>query len=329
MKHAARAMVLLLAVLFCILPVRAAESENTESYFTEWADGLDQIMAEYMEAHGLSAQNFAMGYLYTGTGEYWYFNQDKVMTAGSIYKVPLNMRITEMVASGERSWDDHVYGMPLAEAQRMSITYSKNEVSYALQSYCAGFNGFYYPAYRAELLKYSGWTESQIPENYYTTNTFTASFMLTTLSILYQDAALYSNIIGYMKDAYPGRYFRLYEGDYTIAHKYGAFGGAVNDIAIVYTPTPFLLVVMTQYVENAEQVLGELCRLMTDYTLSLDAKYEAERQADIAVAAALAQSLAAEEAEASRQALLIEQAEIRLRELSDSFALSAMQLCLP
>lgn len=335
MKRLMRLTALLLALSLCILPVHAAEPEDGTVYFTEWSEGLDEIMANYMAEHNLSEKNFSMGYLYTGTGEYWYFNQDKVMTAGSIYKVPLNMRITEMVADGERSWDDYICGLPLAEAQRMSVTYSKNDISYALQSYCAGISDFYYPAYRTELLKYSTWTEAQIPEDYYTTNTFTADFMLNILSILYQGSDFYSNVIGYMLDAHPGEFFRLYEGEYEIAHKYGSYEGALNDIGIVYTPEPFLLVVMTQNVGGAEKILGELCRLMTEYTVQLSAKYEAERQACINEAETLARSLAAAEAaeaeaaySAIQQTALTELAEAYVAELADALALSILHLSL-
>ena len=168
--------------MLCILPIHAAEPEEPQ-YFTEWSEGLDEIMAEYMAANGLSERNFAVGYLYTGTGEYWYFNEDKMMVGGSLYKLPLNMRITEMVANGERSWNDYVHGMPLAQAQRMSVEHSENDVSIDLQHYCAGFRWGYYTTYRAELLKYSGWSEDEIPVGYYGSNTFSAEYMLKESSL--------------------------------------------------------------------------------------------------------------------------------------------------
>jgi len=335
MKLTTRVLALLMAVLLCILPVHAAEPEDEAQYFTEWSEGLDAIMAEYIATNGLSERNFAMGYLYTGTGEYWYYNEDKMMVGGSIYKLPLNMRITEMVAAGERSWNDYVGGMPLAEAQRMSVTHSNNDISIALQHYCAGFRWGYYTTYRAELLKYSGWSEDEIPVGYYGSNTFSAEYMLNTLAILHQNSDFYNNIIGYMKDASPGLYFRRNQGEYEIAHKYGMLDNIIHDVGIVYTPTPFLLVVMTQDVYG-ERILGELCQLMTEYTLNLDAKYEAERQAGIDKAEAIALALAAEEAaeaeavySAAQLSALTEQTEADAAALADALALATLQLCLP
>lgn len=306
MKHLLRITALLLALSLCVLPVWATEpEEETSDYFTEWSEGLDEIMADYMAEHGLTEDNFAMGYLYTGTGEYWYFNEEAMMIGGSIYKVPLNMRITEKVAAGELSWDDRVHGHILEEAMRQSITYSNNDISHSLQRYLVGYRYGYYRAYREEIAKFSGKTLEDMPADYIYTNRFSAEYMLNTLVYLYEHSEDFEHIIGFMKDAHPGRYFRLYEGEYEIAHKYGMLDTALNDIAIVYTPNPFLLVVMTDGAYPSEQILGELCQLATEYTLELDAKYEQERQAaiaDAAAKAAAAEAVQAQIAAANRSA---------------------------
>ena len=54
----------------------------------------------------------------------------------------------------------------------------------------------------------------------------------------------------------------------------------MNCAAIVYTPQPFLLTVLTSSVSSAETVLGELAELFTDYTLSLDGELEALSKAE-------------------------------------------------
>lgn len=336
MKRLMRLTALLLALSLCILPVHAAEPEDGTVYFTEWSEGLDEIMADYMEEHGLSEKNFSMGYLYTGTGEYWYYNEEKLMIGGSIYKLPLNMRVTEKVLAGELSWDDRVAGVLLPEAQHMSIAYSNNPISEAMQRYMVGRESGYYIDYRNEIAKYSGSFLESIPNGYYSGNVFSSEFMLNTILYLYNHQETFSDIIGYMTESTPGANFRLYEGDYTIAHKYGAKNAVLNDVGIIYTPTPFLLVVLTDGAANREEILGELCLLMTEYTLGLDAKYEAERQASIAEAAQLAEILAAEEAAAiagSRESEqlrdLAADAEHFIADLADSLAFSALQFCFP
>lgn len=306
MKHLLRITALLLALSLCVLPVWATEPEKeTSDYFTEWSEGLDEIMADYMAEHGLTEDNFAMGYLYTGTGEYWYFNEEAMMIGGSIYKLPLNMAINDKVAAGERSLDDSVGGHKLPEAQHQSITFSNNTVSMAMQKYVVGVYSGYYRLYRTEIAKYCGTPVEELPQTYWNGNYFSANFMLNTLVYLYEHSGDYENIIGYMKESNPGRYFRLYEGDYEIAHKYGSLSPSLNDVAIVYTPNPFLLVVLTDGAFPPEQILGEICQLATEYTLKLDAKYEQERQAaiaDAAAKAAAAEAVQAQIAAANRSA---------------------------
>ena len=121
--------------------------------------------------------------------------------------------------------------------------------------------------------------------------------MLQTLQTLYENSEFYERIITDMKNAHPGLYFRKYQGDYEIAHKYGYMDGAVNDCASVYTPHPFFLVVFTKDVYNSEKILGELCQMMTQYSLYLDEVEERER-----LAAEEAQRLAAEERAAAEKA---------------------------
>ena len=336
MKQLTRLMALLLAVTLCILPAQAMEPQEVTDYFTEWSEGLDEIMAQYMAEHRLNESNFSMGYLYTKTGEYWYYNEEKMMNAGSLYKLPLNMRIVDKVAAGERSYYDYVDGMPLASAQYLSVNLSDNDVSHALQRYLVGYSSGYYRAYRRELLAYSGWSEEEIPWQFLSSNSASAEYMMRVLVHLYGESELYGDLIAYMKDAYPGSYFRLYEGDYAIAHKYGMTENFLHDAAIVYTPNPFLLVVMTDSVYYSEQRLGELCRMMTEYTLGLDAKYEAERQAEIDEAEQLALTaeaadLAASELErgVAQLAVLSESAVQTVTELAELVAFSTLRLCFP
>ncbi len=57
---------------------------------------------------------------------------------------------------------------------------------------------------------------------------------------------------------------------------------ATNDVAIVYTPEPYLLAVLIEDLSDHEHVLGKLCELMTEYTVwqtvqTRQAQYEQEQ----------------------------------------------------
>ena len=230
---------------------------------------LDVLLESFMAEHGLDEDNFAMGFMSTGGGEAFYYNADRLMPGGSIYKLPLNMVYADRLRDGTYSPDDLVGGYTIDRAMYYSIVYSNNEVSYAMQKHLFGGRADYHDDYRRLIAQYSGLDPDGLGEEYFRDNCFTPRYMINTLAYLYDHAEDYDTVIALMKQAHPGRFFRLYEGDYEIAHKYGYYEGELNDCAIVYTPTPFLLTAFTKNVSNAEQTLGELCALMTDYALTL------------------------------------------------------------
>ena len=63
-----------------------------------------------------------------------------------------------------------------------------------------------------------------------------------------------------------------------MAHKYGWFEGAVNDVGIIYTPEPFLLAVYTQDVGT--DVVVEAASLFTAYNLANTLPEEPEAPAE-------------------------------------------------
>ena len=273
MKKRIRILILLLAAALCGPTSVSASPSNTA------LSDLEAYLAPFWEKYGLNENNFSMGYCFTGSGDTWYFNGEKMMIGGSLYKLPLNMRITEKIQEGVFSESDWVGGHTLAEAQYLSMVHSDNAVSQALQKFLVGYSSGYYYAYRQEIAKYSGDFLEDIPPEYYSGNYFSAEFMLNTLSYLYDHAEQFSTILGYMEEAQPDDYFNCCDVGYPVAHKYGYYGGYINDAGIIYTPTPFLLVAFTYNLGCGEQVLGELCSLMCDYTLSLIDEIEAEEEA--------------------------------------------------
>ncbi len=307
MKRGIRWAAFWLAALLCAAPVQAAEA-STEIVVTEtyriveaeaeesdrFAAGLEAQMEPFLEKYGLNERNFAMGYCYTATGEIWYYNGDALMLGGSVYKLPLNMRVTEKVAEGVLSENDRVGGFALPQAQYLSLVHSDNAISQAMQKYLVGYQASYYRAYPDEIAVYSGDFLDDIPEKYYSGNYFSARFMVNTLSYLYDHSEEFETILGYMEEAQPGAYFKRYTDEYVIAHKYGFFDGAINDVGIVYTDTPFLLAAFTYNTGNGEEMLGRLCELLCSYTNELDAQREAEAAA--ARAARKAQTIAEYEA---------------------------------
>ncbi len=281
---------LLLLAIILSLPCSAAGQEKEYDFSDKT---IEQLMEEFMAEHGLTEKNFSMGWYNTGTDETWYFNADLYMAAGSIYKLPLNMEIEQQLDNGKLNPDDVIGGYNVEYAMRLSLINSHNGVSQILRGQLSQDRD----TYRNILSQFSGIPVEELPQGYYRKNEMSPRFVLNTLKHLYENIDSFDRVLDLMKQAEPDEYFKKYQKEYEIAHKYGGFEGMLNDCGIVFTPTPFLLVAFTKNVAHNSHVLGSLCEMLTEYSLYLDeqaalAAEEAER-----LAAEEAKRLAAEEAE--------------------------------
>ena len=259
---------------------------------------LDEIITDFMAEYKLTEKNFSMGWYNTGTGETWYYNENKFMVAGSMYKLPLCMNYIGKFDDGSFDPTAKTGGYQLTRLIDLAITYSDNNAASLLQKYYSPDHD----AYRLSLTQYSDVDPETLPDGFFRNNEFSPHIILDTLKALYNDQDYYRQIVDDMLQAHPARYFRKYQGDYEIAHKYGYFEGSLNDCGIIYTPTPYLLVAFTDHVYNSEEALAVLVQRLTDYSLWLDseaeriAAVEAERAAEEAEQARIAAEKAAEQA---------------------------------
>lgn len=246
--------VLLVLVLLLACPVWAQNASE-----------LAPVIEEYMAAHGLNAQNFSMSYYNTVTGESYAFNDKKFMVAASTFKVPVNMYYYELEAAGEIEPDAVLpgVGVPLNKAHGLSLVESNNEVSLGML-YAIG--GGVFANYKTEMRKYFTMADEEIDYIYYADNYYCTHMMMDALKYLYENGELFSEMIGYMKQAQQDQYFCAGVTEYEVAHKYGWFEGAVNDVGIIYTEQPFLLAVYTQDVYG-EGVVADIAALVTEYNV--------------------------------------------------------------
>ena len=251
---------LILCLIVAVLCISAAAYEAPVDFT---GITLEEAVADLMEYYQLSENNFSMSYYNTVTGESYDFNENKFSIAASTYKLPLNMCFYEMEQAGKIDPNETFRwtGMSLSEVHRQSILFSNNEVSEAMIGY---WNNYY--IYKENMRKYSTMPLEDIDESFYLTNTSCTRLMIDTLKYLYANSDRFEELIGYMKDAMPGQYFQAGVQEYEVAHKYGEINEFVNDVAIFYTPQPFLLAVYTQGIHGTG-VCAQAARLMTNYTV--------------------------------------------------------------
>ncbi len=229
----------------------------------ETSPELSAMMEGFIGENGLNGENFSICYYNTVTGETYRFNENAFMIAASTFKLPLNLYYYQMELEGEISPTATIGGISLETLHRGSLVDSNNDYSISML-----YNLGNYSTYKEKMRTYFTATDDEIQSIYYGDNYFTTEMMMDTLTYLYENQDDYTEMIDYMKEAQPTQWFASTKGDYEIAHKYGYYDGAINDVGIIYTEQPFLLSVYTYGLSYGEGVLGDVCRMLTDYTVA-------------------------------------------------------------
>ncbi len=315
MRNFRAAALLLCAALVLPLtrPARAAEGYTAPDVTGK---ELQTLIDEYRAEHALTEDNFALSFYVPETGESCDFNETNMFYGASTYKLPLNLYYYDMQLAGEITGDTMITkSASLDEAHYQTLVYSNNELAYSLWRRIGDW-----PEYKTAMRKYFTMTDDEIPQNYYYDHVFCTRMMMDTLKTVWDGQENYTELIDHLKTACPDAYFKTYlDMDETpVAHKYGSYEGAENDVGIIWAERPFLLAVYTKNLsygpggnvdmayadgQSAGSVIcGQLAVLLKTY---LDEQVQAEReQAEKeAEAARLAEEQArAEQAEKERLA---------------------------
>ena len=253
---------LILTLLLCILPVCADElPTGAERFAGKSPEGL---VEEFVREHHLSDGAFAMSYRNLVTGESFGYHELEMMVAASTYKVPLNLYYYRMENNGEIAPDAFIpnAGMTLDKAHERSLVLSDNDVSEGMIYYLGGFK-----IYKQAMRDFFTLTDDEIDEQYYYGNLYCARMMTDALQWLYDRSEDYQPMLELMKRAQPEQgYFRRDVTEIEVAHKYGSYEGAENDVGIFFAEQPFALAVYTRDTLG-EEYCAQFARLMTDYNL--------------------------------------------------------------
>ena len=235
------------AALLCAacLAQTAVPALAAEAYTAPDVTGktLEQLMDDFRAEHALTGDNFEISFYVPETGEQYDFNETKMLYGASTYKLPLNLYYYDMQLAGEITGDTMItQGASLDEAHYQSLVYSNNELSYSLWRRIGDW-----PEYKMAMRKYFTMTDDEIPQNYYYDHLFCTRMMMDTLKVVWDGQEKYTELIDYLRIACPNAYFKTYIDieETPIAHKYGSYNGAENDVGIIWAEQPFLLAVYT------------------------------------------------------------------------------------
>lgn len=278
----------------------------------------DEVVEEFLQSWGTDPKNVGIGYYNTVTGEEYYVNADEYRITASMYKVPLNMVFLDRLSKGEMDWDTNVSGYAYEVALEQTIVHSDNDIARNMVRWELG-NGKWQEGRRA-LAPYCGLDPETVEWKFLENNYSTPRQMIYCLRLLYENPDRFPRLVETMQRAEPEEYFKRRERRFNIAHKYGFlttdYHLYMNDCGICFTDDPILIVLFTDNVTKAYDVMTEFCTLMCDYAqyhhalrLQEEAeeaerqRQEEERQAQ--EAAAEAERIREEEANASEDPGLV------------------------
>lgn len=223
----------------------------------------------------------SFGFIYYDliTGEKIAINENKVFTAASTYKLGLNMIAYDKIRSGSLSltqgivydadWDyedgDGILQyevdttlkkpVPINKLMELSIKYSDNIAALMLSRTLGGT--------RAVREK----TNAMVALSCDTaSNKTTPEIQFRLLKLLYEnrDDEYYSHLIDLMKNTVFKDRLAEYLPEGIIAHKIGDYDRAVNDIGIVFTDRPYIIVTYSEGLDNAWEAIARISRMVYD-----------------------------------------------------------------
>lgn len=221
---------------------------------------LPQVVQAYMDEYGIDHSQVAFSYMNTATGDLIEMNETQPMTAGSTYKLPLNMMvvddlqkrnlsmterydITNTFYEYEGEHDNYVAAfdgaMTIPEMQKYSLVYSENTPAYALADRLGGMDEVY------KMYKRYGESKAEEPKTFSMENKTTTNYYIQVLKHLWDHKDKYKDIRYYIGISFPGEYYKTYLPDLQIEQKPGYVSEALNVDAIVYEETPYLIAIYT------------------------------------------------------------------------------------
>jgi len=208
---------------------------------------------------GIDHSQVAFSYKDLTSGQTYAMNETQPMTAGSTYKLPLNMLVVDEVEKGNLSMterfdithtryeyigehNNYVAAfngtMSIPEMQKYSLLYSENTPAYALAERLGGLDKVY--AMYQRYGKGKGEVETINQQNQTTTD-----YYIQVLDYLWKHQEKYKDLLYYIGESFPNEYYKRYVRDIPIYQKPGYVAEALNIDAIVCETKPYLIALYT------------------------------------------------------------------------------------
>lgn len=234
---------------------------------------LVEVVQNYLAECGIDVSQVAFTYKNPKTGHQFSMNDTQPMTAGSTYKLPLNMLVVDAVDEGKLSLTerfditqtDYEYRpehdayvgqfngtMSIPDMQEYSLVYSENTPAYALAERLGGMDAAY-----TMFGKY-GQSKGEVKTIRQEDNKTTTDYYIQVLEYLYNHQEKYADIINFMDQSFTGQYYETYLSDIRIVQKPGYVREALNVDAMVFEESPYLIAIYTRYLGGSTEESDEI-----------------------------------------------------------------------
>lgn len=235
---------------------------NSLNLYYDYAHlSLEDTVKAFLEEQGLESWQVAFTYKNLETNEVFSMNDTQLMTAGSTYKLPLNMLVVDALDKGKLSstqaydisetgyeykpeHDAYMakYGgkMTISDMQYGSIVLSENTPAYALADRLGGMDQAY-----AQFDRYGTSKNPYFPTISMDGNKTTTSYYTQVLDYLYQHQDKYEDLLAFLDQAFPESWYEEHVKGVTVYQKPGYVREALNIDAIVMEETPYSIALYT------------------------------------------------------------------------------------
>ena len=253
-----------------------ADRETMQAHGLEYAYdklSLPDLIKTYLDQQGIDHSQVAFSYRNLKTGQTYAMNETAPMTAGSTYKLPLNMLVVDAAKEGKLSYDK-VYdisqldyeneseyraylsqfpqGMRISDMQEYSLVYSENTPAYALAHILGGFDRFH------DLLPRYGQSSAANLPNINKENKTTTDYFIQVLTYLYDHRDQYQDVRHYIGISFENQYYKQLNPDLVIEQKPGYVREALNVSALVYEKEPYAIALYTAGLGGANESTDEV-----------------------------------------------------------------------
>ncbi|MBR4309326.1 MAG: hypothetical protein IKT58_07000 [Oscillospiraceae bacterium] len=253
----------IVCVMFCLLlclQVCAAPAE----------EGIESVILNFMEEHGLDESNFSVSYYNEKTGDAYSFNDKMFVPMGKLWTLPLNMYFYEEESLGnfapekinpENPQELLIDGNTLEECRYHSIIMGDQNVSLAMRDHIGTVM-----QYLQEVnSRYVQLPLDAFPEEFWNGNIYSVQFMMNCIRMVSAHPENFGELMANFYMAQKAEAFADGSLPYFVVQVHGAEGGFVTAAGEVSAHQSYLLVASVAESAGGDATLGALNKAICDF----------------------------------------------------------------